>query len=226
MNGSSLTGLVLIAGIAVWLGAFLPAWRKRGIATDSVREATSKIKQQTRTDVSVRTRSFAAMTAKVSRLAVARRVLGVVTLLAVVAALVSLVSVTTLWPITAISAATAVVAVIANRAAASAIARGSHAAPLAKAMTPGMYSALYAAAEQYGAKVTPVEEPESQGWVPRALPAPMHVGHVGTLEQPVLAEVTSLEPAIAAAQVQPEVAPEVAVSGANLDEILRRRRAV
>jgi len=83
------------------------------------------------------------------------------------------------------------------------------------------YRALYRAALAVGAQsdAATAASVDEGGWVPRQLPAPMHVGHVGTLEQPTLAQVTQLVPAAAAR-------PEEAVIGENLDQILRRRRAV
>jgi hypothetical protein len=58
----------------------------------------------------------------------------------------------------------------------------------------------------------------------------MHTGHIGTLEQPTLARVSQIKPAASATAPAAPAAqnerPEEAVIGANLDEILRRRRAV
>ena len=66
---------------------------------------------------------------------------------------------------------------------------------------------------------------DDRSWTPRYMPAPLHTGHIGTLEQPNLAPVSQISPSIPAATA-PAARPEESVIGENLDEILRRRRAV
>jgi FtsZ-interacting cell division protein ZipA len=158
MNTSSLTGLVVVIAAAIWLGAFVPAWAKRGEKSSMVREATRQIKRQAR-----------ALAPK----------------------------------------------------------RSERATKRVDVVAPSRvnYQALYQAAVQVASdyEASKAEVVDERAWTPRTLPAPMHAGHIGTLEQPVLAEVTKLQqPVIPAAAVN----PEQVITGQNLDEILRRRRAV
>lgn len=87
------------------------------------------------------------------------------------------------------------------------------------------YRSLYQAALAVGGVSTaaPVQAAaDDRTWTPRHMPAPLHTGHIGTLETAKLAPVTVLQsPATA-----PVGRPEEVVLGENLDEILRRRRAV
>ena len=220
MNASSLTGLVLIVGLGVCLAAFIPGWLRGGQAdTNFLKNRTVTIAAGA-AKFKVRARSFRSLTTRVHRLTALRRVLGVTTLLGAATALISLVNIGALWQLGVVSLGVAIAAVIANRFAAAAIVRSAHLKPAVRKTAPGMYSALYSAAQQFGEKTSSkTVEPKEQGWVPREMPAPLHAGHVGTLEQPVLAEVTPIVPT----QIE---ATEPPLSGDKLDEILRRRRAV
>ena len=87
------------------------------------------------------------------------------------------------------------------------------------------YRALYQAALAVDADYRGVAAPAAENtWTPRAMPAPLHTGHIGTLEQPTLASVSEMP--VSKVVATETVEPQAAVTGANLDEILRRRRAV
>jgi hypothetical protein len=61
---------------------------------------------------------------------------------------------------------------------------------------------------------------QSPGWNPVQIPAPLHAGHIGNLEQPILAEVKEFPiPNVESGQID---APQTM----DIDEILRRRRDV
>jgi len=215
MNTSSLTGVVLALAAVVWLAFFVPAWVKRDQKVIATREATREIKQRVRAEFKVRTLSYEVMVRKSVRVAQVRQILGVLTLLASLVSLLTVIDLAKLWVFTILSALVSATTLVTNRM----LARTQESIrPAARIQRPANYAELYRAAQSFAEKAAPSGEPqvEKQGWVPRNIPAPLHAGHVGTLEQPVLAEVVQLEPAN----------QEVAVSGANLDEILRRRRAI
>jgi len=215
MNTSSLTGVVLAVAAVVWLAFFVPAWVKRDQTVGEAREAAREIKQRVKNEFKVRTLSHSSLVRKAARLAQVRRVLGAVTLLGSVAGLLSAIGFSKLWPVTAVSVVVAGLSLVANRRLAN-IQLSQVPAP--RAVRPANYAELYRAAQTFAEKAgaADVAPPAAEGWMPRVMPAPMHLGHVGKLEQPVLAEVVALAPA----------ENEIAVSGSNLDDILRRRRAI
>lgn len=169
MNTSSLTGLVVVIAAAIWLGAFVPAWAKRGEKASLVREATRQIKQQAR---ALKPRGFAAGVKRTTR--------------------------------------------------------NSGTQTVQRTAGNVDYRALYRAALEVAGEAALAESSEvvdDRSWTPRYMPAPLHTGHIGTLEQPNLAPVSQISPSIPAATA-PAARPEESVIGENLDEILRRRRAV
>ncbi|MFM7029839.1 MAG: hypothetical protein ACKOWK_02085 [Micrococcales bacterium] len=215
MNTSSLTGVVLAAAAIVWLAFFVPAWVKRDQTVIVTREATRQIKQRVRAEFKIKTRSYESLVRKAARVTRARQVLGTVTLLGLVVTPLTLIDVAKLWGFSLASVVVTASALIGNRALARV---QTQVRPIAGVQRPANYAELYRAAQVFAEKApaSGVPQVETAGWVPRNIPAPLHVGHVGTLEQPVLADVVQLEPA----------QEQIAVSGANLDEILRRRRAI
>ncbi|MEN9715882.1 MAG: hypothetical protein RJA35_1349 [Actinomycetota bacterium] len=176
MNTSSLTGLVVVLAAAIWLGAFVPAWVKRGEKANVVREATRQLKQQAKA----------------------------------------------LKPKTATKRGR-----FAARANTRPVVAAQQSAPV---NYRALYQAALSVAGEYEASQNAQIAEDEGGWVPRHMPAPMHTGHIGTLEQPTLARVSQIKPAASATAPAAPAAqnerPEEAVIGANLDEILRRRRAV
>lgn len=163
MDTSSLTGLAVVIAAAIWLGAFVPAWAKRGERASIVREVTRQVKQQAKA------------------LAPKGRAVG-------------------------------------GKRYARAAARTSVAASPVNVNYRALYQAALDVAGEGQQQVT--EAVDDRSWTPRYMPAPLHTGHIGTLEQPNLAEVSPIVPAA------PVARPEESVTGENLDEILRRRRAV
>jgi len=89
----------------------------------------------------------------------------------------------------------------------------------AKSRRPMSFSNLVDQAKALDPVAVPLED--DRGWTPSTLPAPIHTGHIGSLEEPILAQVTEL--VVPARQIAD---PTDALVGANLDEILRRRRAI
>jgi hypothetical protein len=235
MNASSLTGLLVIAGITVWLGMFIPAWLRGEHQAESNRAVKGRIKNQAKAQLAnqirVKTKSYGQTKQRVKALSNVRTVLGYLTLISIPVGLVSLISVATVWPLTVAAFGTTAVSIVVNRIVAARIAANVPAkAAVRTSAGPGYYSALYQAASEYGAKVdaTPVAT-DDRSWTPRAMPAPLHVGHIGELEQPVLAEVSEISRVAEVEVAQPEVAAthvSEQISGSNLDEILRRRRAI
>jgi len=220
MNFSSITGVLLVVAAVVWLGGFIPGWVKRGQEVEDFREAKQRVVREVRQAMPAPKQTRQVSTAHAAmRLSNLRRLLGVLALAGVFVGAFALTDLGNLGLVATASFAIAVAAFLAG-----AVARKKQLALLAEsAQSRGRvanYRAMYQTAFDLGSQQSVAAD---RSWTPRELPAPMHVGHVGTLEQPELAKVTQLPVA------QPNVViqrPEEQVAGANLDEILRRRRAI
>ena len=219
MNFSSITGVLLVVAAVVWLGGFIPGWVKRGQELEDIRQVKQQIVRQVRQASPTPKQTKQVSTAHAAmRLSNLRRLLGVLTLAGVfVGAFSQLANLGTVAGIAFTVAAAALVSGV--------LARKKQLALLAEsAQSRGRvatYRAMYQTAFELGANQPQIAD---RSWTPRELPAPMHVGHVGTLEQPELARVTQLPLAFEAETGAAR--PEEIVAGANLDEILRRRRAI
>jgi hypothetical protein len=217
MNFSSITGVLLVVAAVVWLGGFIPGWVKRGQEIEDIRQVKQQIVRQVRQASPAPKQSKQVSTAHAAmRLSSLRRLLGVMSLAGLfVGAFAQLAN---LGLVAAVAFILAVVSMFAG-----VVARKKQLALLAEsAQSRGRvasYRAAYQTAFELGGSQPEIAD---RSWTPRELPAPMHVGHVGTLEQPELAQVTKLP-----IESETRVArPEEQVAGANLDEILRRRRAI
>ena len=232
MDFSSLSGLFVVVGIGVALTMFVPAWAKRSQTVHEVREVTRTVKQSARAQVDARKRAIRHTTVtanqlseQLGRLAAARRFLALLFLALLAAAGFASFSFDTLWMVAAGSAALAVASLVANRV----LANRQLSLVMDKRAVRSVPSVSY---RDIYREVAPVETvapvTDDRTWTPRQMPAPLHAGHIGSLEQPILAEVKELRarPEVAAAVPATAEAAVSAPVGANLDEILRRRRAV
>ena len=230
MDTSALTGLLVIAGLLVFVFAVLPGMLRRGQVTDAVRETTRQICQTAKVELTARTQAIKhtsysrdELAARALRIAGARRVLGLITVTGMLVAGFSAIDFTHLWAFVAGGAVAATGSLIANRSLA-----GRQVALLAdqRVARPNpnvSYRDLYRSAVAVE-EATDAPAVDDRSWTPNFMPAPIHTGHIGTLEQPVLASVSPI-----VAKVQPEIAAPVEENrpiGEHLDEILRRRRAV
>ena len=198
-----------MVGITAWLAMFVPGWFTRNGAQKPA---------QARTSIRVATKKPGTAITNI------RRVMGVITLTSFGTFVVSLFNLAS-WAGVAIGAAIALVSsVVVNRVLARRQRLVAKAAPASMVRKQNYYDSLFAAAVDY-VKTEAPEQAETREWTPRPMPAPLHAGHIGQLEQPVLAQVSSLAAPLGETGVA-DTAATAEVSGANLDEILRRRRAV
>ena len=233
MDFSSLSGLFVVVGIGVALTMFVPAWAKRSQTVHEVREVTRTVKQSARAQVDARKRAIRHTTVtanqladQLARLSTARRIFAFVFLASLATAVFAAFSLSSLWPVALGSAAVSAVSLVINRT----LAKKQLSLVIDKRAVRSVPAVSY---RDIYREVAPAEVVapvvEDRTWTPRHMPAPLHAGHVGSLEQPVLAEVKEFRtrPEVAANAPSKEgVSAAVAPVGANLDEILRRRRAV
>jgi hypothetical protein len=230
MDSSALTGLLVSAGFVAFVVLLLPAIFRRGQVTDAVRETSRQIRETARVELTARTQAIRhtsysrdELAARALRIGGARRVLGLTTVAGLLVAGFSAIDFAHLWTVVAGGAAVSVGSLIATRSLA-----GRQVALLAdqRVARPNpnvSYRDLYRTAVAVG-EATDAPAVDDRSWTPNVMPAPIHTGHIGTLEQPVLASVSSI-----VAKPQPEIAAPVEENrpiGEHLDEILRRRRAV
>ena len=231
----------MVAGIGVALFMLVPALAKRNDAVHEVREATRSVRQTARTRqaavaAAVRhtTVSVTDIAVRLSRIAGARRVLALVFIGAALGAVFTAASFATLWAATLSCSVAAVVSLIANRSLARrqvALVSDQRAVRFVpKSSYRELYGEVVGAGVAASVAAVPVSAPvDDRSWTPRYMPAPLHTGHVGSLEQPVLATVRSIsvQQGTAHSQAEAPTAGQIeAPIGATLDEILRRRRAV
>lgn len=231
MDTSSLSGLLVVVGIGVAITLFVPAWAKRSETIHEVREATRSAKQNIRSQARAQQRAIRhtsvtrqALNEQLVRIQNVRRLLAFAFMAGLATAGLTAFSFATLWLASVVSAAVSAVALVANRALAHRQMALLEDQQAVRAVPAVSYRDLYrqAAPEAFVAAAPAVED---RTWTPRHMPAPLHAGHIGSLEQPVLAEVKAI-------RVEGGVAASAAATsenlpiGANLDEILRRRRAV
>ena len=233
MDFSSLSGLFVVVGIGVALTMFVPAWAKRSQTVHEVREVTRNVKQTARAQVDARKRAIRHTTvtanqlaSQLGRLAAARRFLALVFLASLATAGFAAFNLSSLWAVAVGAAALSVVSLVSNRVLAKRQLDLIMDRRAVRSVPAVSYRDIYREVAPTDV-VAPVVEDRT--WTPRHMPAPLHAGHVGSLEQPVLAPVKELRARPEVAESAPSkegVAAAVAPVGANLDEILRRRRAV
>jgi len=122
MDTSALTGLLVIAGLLVFVFSVLPAMRRRGQVTDAVRETSRQIRETARVELTARTQAIKHTSYSREELAVralriggARRFLGLTTLAGLLVAGFSAIDFAHLWAVVAGGAGTAIVSLVANR---------------------------------------------------------------------------------------------------------------
>lgn len=230
MNFSSLTGLLIFVGAVLWVGSFIPSWVKRGENVQEVRETRQMVTKQLRENRAATPRGKQSSIAQQAiNLGRRRRVIGSI---AVVSGFIGLFALTDLTNLAAVAVgglSLAAVSLVSSRALwkrqqvllANSI--------QGRADIANNYRSMVRSAMDLAPQVADAAA-DDRAWTPREIPAPLHTGHIGSLEQPTLAEVTQLPLAQPAVQSpgQKEIAKAEVENfgGANLDEILRRRRAV
>ena len=218
MNFSGLTGLLLCAAAVLWVAFLIPGWTKVTSRTQEARDAKvqaiSQVKQIKKQD-----NSQVALARQAVRLKRTRVFFGLAMLASLVSIGYGLTSMATLWQVAVGGALVFGLSVTANRAASKRYFLLLQQNAQSKSRRPISFSALVDQALTLEPVAIPLEDDRS--WTPSTLPAPIHTGHIGSLEEPILAQVTELVVPVRKAEN-----PTDAVIGANLDEILRRRRAI
>ena len=221
MNLSSITGVLLVVGAVIWLGVFIPNWVKRGHEVEETRQTRERVRHQVLEALPMPQQTKQVNTARSAmRLGNIRRALGVASLAGAFVGIFALTDIARFGGLAGGAFTLAGVSILVNRV------MGTKQRALLEASVQGRsqraknYRAMYQTAINLELAKGQIED---RSWTPRELPAPMHVGHVGSLEQPTLAQVTELP--VNQSRTS-ETRPEEQIAGANLDEILRRRRAI
>lgn len=234
MNLSSITGLLIFVGAVLWVGSFIPGWVKRGENIQEVRETRQMVARE------IRAQRPAARPGKqfnVAHQAISigrrRRVIGSIAVVSGFVGIFALTDVGSLGGVAVAGLSLSALALISNRGLGK-----KQRALLANSIQDrssmaSSYRSMIRTATGLAPQVSASEADDDRSWTPRTIPAPLHTGHIGSLEQPTLAEVTQLplkrdEVAPASTEAAPAASAEAAETfgGAALDEILRRRRAV
>jgi hypothetical protein len=218
MNFSGLTGMLLCAAAVLWVAFLIPSWTKATSRTQEVRDAkaqaVAQIKQANKPSNSQVTMAYQAMRLKRTRI-----FLGFTMVASLAAIGYGISSMASLWQVALGGLLTFGISVTANRAASKRYYLLLQQNAQAKSRRPMSFSNLVDQAKALDPVAVPLEDDRS--WTPSTLPAPIHTGHIGSLEEPILAQVTEL-----VVQARQIADPTEALVGANLDEILRRRRAI
>ena len=218
MNFSGLTGLLLCAAAVLWVAFLIPSWTKVASKTQEERDAKVEVARQIK-QAAKPANSQVAMAYQAMRLKRTRIFLGISMLASLTATIYGLTSVSSLWLMSVGGALVFGLSVGVNRAATKRYFLLLQQTAQSKNRRPVSFSALVDQAKALDPVAIPLEDDRS--WTPATLPAPIHTGHIGSLEEPILAQVTELVVPVRKAEN-----PTDAVIGANLDEILRRRRAI
>jgi hypothetical protein len=231
MNFSSLTGLLIFVGALLWVGSFIPSWVKRSENVQEVRETrqlvTREIRAQRPAGRSSKQSTVAQQAISIGR---RRRVIGSITVVGAFVGVFALTDVATLGWVAVAGLSISALALISNRGLGK-----KQRALLANSIQDrssmaSNYRSMIRTATSLAPQVSAPAVDDDRSWTPRTIPAPLHTGHIGSLEQPTLAEVTQLpvKREVAATETT-DAAPAAATEafgGAALDEILRRRRAI
>lgn len=220
MNPSSLTGLLVVIAGVVWVAVLIPAWTKQGQEDEQIRVArqrgVARIKEQSVSKVAApKLVSVARMSLRLSQI---RMIFGFTLFGGLVTALVALADATHLWPISLAGFLVSMISVAVTRRATK-----NHLELLAQSLANRnrLAQGSVSVAQAASAETVQTAGVESAGWNPIELPKPLHAGHIGNLEQPILAEVKKLP----VANIDEKSGSEKNTLR-DLDEILRRRRNV
>ena len=218
MNFSGLTGLLLCAAAVLWVAFLIPGWTKMASSNQSARDAKVQairsLKQAKKPQNSTVAMAYQAMRLKRTRV-----FFGFTMLASLASVGYGLTSMAELWQVIIGGALVFGLSVSANRAATRRYFLILHQNANHKVRRPISFASLVDQAMALEPAAIPIEDDRS--WTPASLPAPIHIGHIGSLEEPILAKVTEL-PLLGSKTAD----PTDALVGANLDEILRRRRAI
>lgn len=213
MNPSSLTGFLVVIVAVVWVFVLIPSWSKRGQDDQRIQqertERTQKIREvRERVAKPTKMVSVARMSMKLSQ---TRMIFGFTMIAGFLTGVVALADAATLWPLSLAGFVVAAISVYVTRTATkrhAQLLQDSLANRTRVSQSSTQLSAMSAAPSR-------VEQTQQTNeWTPVALPKPLHSGHIGNLEQPVLAEVKEM-PVVQAAP-----------AAMDIDEILRKRRNV
>lgn len=220
MNLSSITGVLLVVGAVIWLGVFIPNWVKRGHEVEQSRQIIQQVRRQVNQAIPTPKRTTQVSAARQAmRLSAIRRSLAILAIGGGFVGVFALTDLSHFSALATVSFALAGFAILLNRFASKKQRNLLEASVSVRSRSAANYRAMY----QTAVSLAPENVVADRSWTPRELPAPMHVGHVGSLEQPTLAQVKQLAVAPVA---QAETQESEQIAGANLDEILRRRRAI
>ena len=219
MNPTSLTGLLVVIAAAVWVCILIPAWTKKGFEGEEIRQARTqgleRIKAQHQPKNSApKMVSIARISLRLSQL---RMIFGFTMFGGLVTAVVALADAANLWPISAAGFLVALVSIAVTRRATK-----NHMQLLASSLANRNRFSQGTVSVPASGIANPAVSAEDQesGWIPVEIPAPLHAGHIGNLEQPILAQVKEF-PIQNLEEVQNEPPQTM-----DIDEILRRRRDV
>ena len=217
MNPSSLTGLLVVIAAAVWVCILIPAWTKKGYEGQQNRQerqqGVAKIRAQGKpTTEAPKMVSVARISLRLSQL---RLIFGFIMFAGLVTAVVALADAVNLWPISLAGFFLAGFSVAITRRAtknhykllASSLANRNRLSQGSISIPSSMTSDSQSSTSE-----------ESLGWNPVHIPKPLHAGHIGNLEQAILAEVKEFP------MQNIEDSQNDPLPGMNIDEILRRRR--
>jgi hypothetical protein len=231
MNFSSLTGLLIFVGAVLWVGSFIPSWVKRSENVQEVRETRQMVTREIRAQ---RPAGRASKQSTVAQQAISigrrRRVIGSIAVVGAFVGVFALTDVATLGWVAVAGLSISALSLLSNRGLGK-----KQRALLANSIQDrssmaSNYRSMIRTATSLAPQVSVPAVDDDRSWTPRTIPAPLHTGHIGSLEQATLAEVTQLPvkreaTAPEATEAAPAAASE-AFGGAALDEILRRRRAI
>ena len=216
MNFSGLTGLLLCAAAVLWVAFLIPGWTKVASKSQEARDAKVQAKRETR-QLNKPASTQVALAHRAVRLKRTRVFLASAMVSGLIAVIYGLTSMGQLWQVAVGGLLVFGLSVSANRAATRSYFLLLQQNAAAKVRRPVSFSVTQVPVLETLA--SPLEDDRT--WTPTTLPAPIHTGHIGSLEEPILADVTEL-----VVPVRSTANPANAVVGENLDEILRRRRAI
>jgi len=231
MNFSSLTGLLIFVGALLWVGSFIPSWVKRSENVQEVRETRQMVTREIRAQRPAgRTSKQSTVAQQAISIGRRRRVIGSIAVVGAFVGVFALTDVAALGWVAVAGLSISALALVSNRGLGK-----KQRALLANSIQDrssmaSNYRSMIRTATSLAPQVSAQAVDDDRSWTPRTIPAPLHTGHIGSLEQPTLAEVTQLplKREVAAPETT-EAAPAAATEafgGAALDEILRRRRAI
>jgi hypothetical protein len=230
MNFSSLTGLLIFVGAVLWVGSFIPSWVNRSENVREVRETRQMVTREIRAQ---RPKARVSKQATAAQQAISigrrRRVIGSVAVVSGFVGVFALTDVASLGWVAAAGLSLSTLSLISNRGLGKKQRVLLASSIQDRSAMANNYRSMIRTATSQAPKVEAPAADDDRSWTPRTIPAPLHTGHIGSLEQPTLAEITQLpvkREVVAPESTEAPAAATEAFGGAALDEILRRRRAI